>query len=284
MRIVIFLVLFAVESRVFAAQDAIVVTEGAIVYQKANFDSAVLGYLRQGEQVRISDKVIGAFYRMRFKNQLGYISDVDVRVEGRPFPSPESAVEQSDDQFESDYEDHRAKSPGKSLVKAKHIGIMGIYTRHFDYITNLCNELDCTRNQINDETSTGVFFYGLKFNVPSSSFDRMIWDVNTVVSLQPVPQYSKHFAVLFEPQFLFFLDAIMKNNGFLFLGVGPVLSYWSLQHENLNEATSGFGFNIVASFHIGLRIKSIALKIEPRYYLLNAARYFAISVAIQKVF
>lgn len=279
--LITFSIISSISLKAWCARDAIVVTEGAIVYNKANFDSAVLGYLRAGQQVRISNRTIGAFYRVSFKGRTAYIADVDVRVDGVTVSAPDV------DEPESAYqpEDNRYASPKRHLAQAKHIGISAGYTRYFDYITNLSN-----RSTVNANTSPGVFLYGLKFNLPSSMLaGRLVWDVTTHISLQRPYGYDRQIAVFFEPQLLFFLDAISTYNGFLFLGLGPTFSYWNVSGVNSTDvdvktSTTGYGFNVVASFHLGIRIKSIALKIEPRYYLLNAARYFAIVAAVQKIF
>lgn len=67
----------------WASQNAVVTTDGAIVYKQANFDSPILGYFRSGQAIRISNKTFGPFYRVKFKQGLvGYISDIDVTPQG----------------------------------------------------------------------------------------------------------------------------------------------------------------------------------------------------------
>lgn len=285
---VIFISIAFMVSLAFAAQDAVVVTEGAIVYNKANFDSTVLGYLRAGETVRISDKTIGAFYRVRFKNQTAYVSDVDVRIEGAAvssLPDEQSSSpffqDEGQDEENPSFPRQGQRQPGKHLTKVKQIGIVASYVRYFDHITNLTD-----RETVNAQTSRGVFSYGLKFTLPSATLSsRLLWDISTHVSLQAPPGYSSSFSAYLDPHFLFFLDTILPNNGFLFVGLGPSFTYWNVKkNENDQNPITGYGFNVVLSAHFGIRIKAIAFKIEPRYYLLNAARYFAILASLQKVF
>ena len=77
--------LFMLNPLVFAAQEAVVTTDGAMVYRKGNFDSQVIGYLRSGQKVRVSSKIFGgAFYKVQFKQGvLGYIADTDIEVSGK---------------------------------------------------------------------------------------------------------------------------------------------------------------------------------------------------------
>ncbi|MFK8139279.1 MAG: SH3 domain-containing protein [Bdellovibrionales bacterium] len=73
-------VLFGFASSLDAAQIGTVVTDGAIVYKKGDFDAPVLGYLRANRKVKISSKTYGPFYRVKLKQGIiGYVSDIDVQ-------------------------------------------------------------------------------------------------------------------------------------------------------------------------------------------------------------
>ena len=279
--ITVFLLTFVIE--VEAAQDANVVTDGAIVYKTANFDSAVFGYLRAGEVVRISNKTIGAFYRVKFEKRLGYISDVDVK----PVTSVNST---SEGQFNENQADQvvgdganqvRPEVPPKKrvnksvdahLAKIPYAGITASYFLNRHYIVD----------------NTGRFLtYGLKFNFASQMFSSsQVWDVTTHFTLSPPQGYQSNLTVFLDIQVLFLLDAIMGKNGFLFIGVGPSFNRWSLKKEDQNgmagTTQSKFNFGGVISFHLGFHIQSILLKIEPRYYI-GRKSSLAISASIQKI-
>lgn len=90
-RFVLILVTCFVSHQALAARSAEVVTDGAMVYEKADFDSTVIGYLQRGQKVRVSNKPRGAFYKVQFsQGVIGYITDVDIKIEGGKPPSQAS--------------------------------------------------------------------------------------------------------------------------------------------------------------------------------------------------
>ncbi len=256
-----------------AAQDATVATDGAIVYSSANFDSRVLGYFRSGQKIRISDKTIGPFYRVIFQKRIGYISDIDVKVQGANPSSPlNRSLSSNNGQEKENTQEDQKKPPkkgerpsvDKSLASRSRAGIMASYVFNQNYIKN--------RKEISFEDSnsiTGGFLtYGLKFNFSSQMFlKRQIWDVTTHFTLTAPNGYQNNIAVFVEPQLLIFLDALMKNNGFLFIGLGPTVNYLRLSKEDGSQPLSKIGFGAIVSFHFGIHFNSLILNIEPRYYI-----------------
>lgn len=277
--VTVFFLTFTTKSK--AAQDATVVTDGAMVYKTANFDSAVLGYLRAGEIVRISNKTLGAFYRVKFEKRIGYISDVDVKPIKGVNPTSENQVNNGEVVNDTENQQIEQKRPTQKanrasvdthLAQLSYVGITASYFLNHNYIVN----------------NTGRFFtYGLKFNFSSQLFSgSQVWDITTHFTLTPPEGYQSNLTVFLDFQLLFLLDAIMGKNGFLFVGLGPTINRWSLKRENsgnIEGATqSKFNFGAVVSFHFGLHIQSVLLKIEPRYYISRKSSP-AISLSIQKM-
>lgn len=57
-----------------------VVVEESQIYSQASFDSPVIAVLKQGTVLKMSNRLFGAFYRVRLSSgQIGYIPDTDVR-------------------------------------------------------------------------------------------------------------------------------------------------------------------------------------------------------------
>ncbi len=271
--IAMFLLTFVIESK--AAQDASVFTDGAIVYKTANFDSAVLGYLRAGEIVRISNKTIGAFYRVKFEKRVGYISDVDVKLVTSPNSTSED--QDSDNKVANQVRTAPAQKKNTSvdahLTKIPYAGITASYFLNRNYIVD----------------NTGQFLtYGLKFNFASQFFSSsQVWDITTHFTLTPPQGYQSNLTIFLDIQVLFLLDAIMGKNGFLFIGLGPTVNRWSLKKENPmgiggGAAQSKLNFGGVVSLQLGLHIQSLVFKIEPRYYI-GKRSSLAISASIQKM-
>ena len=270
--------IFLIKSQ--AAQDATVVTDGAIVYTTANFDSGVLGYLRAGEQVRISDKTVGAFYRIKFKNRIGYISDVDVKTANAISPAPQNTMEDvtnNNNQANNNKPEPPQKASDTSvdshLARIPYAGVTVNYFLNNNYIAN----------HINDIHKSGFLTYGLKFNFSSQLFaSYQIWDITTHFTLTPPQGYHSNIALFLELQLLFFLDAIMKKNGFLFIGLGPTVNRWHLKKDAMSATQAKLNFGGVASFHLGIHLRSVVLKIESRYYI-GSANSLAILAGFQKV-
>ena len=75
------LVYLALSLPLQAAQMAEVIIDGAMVYKQGDFGSPVLGYLRKGKKVKVSNKTYGPFYKVKLRQGvIGYISDIDVQV------------------------------------------------------------------------------------------------------------------------------------------------------------------------------------------------------------
>ena len=274
----IFLLTFTVKSE--AAQDANVITDGAIVYKTANFDSAVMGYLRVGEIVRISNKTIGAFYRVKFEKRIGYVSDVDVKV-------VESANSTSEDQINNAKTTDNTANPSAETKAETPVNKSSVDT-HLAKLSygGITASYFLNRNYIVDNTPQ-FFTYGLKFNFSSKMFSSsQFWDLTAHFTLTPPEGYQNNLTIFLDLQLLFLLDAIMGKNGFLFLGLGPTVNRWSLRRPDANglegATQSKLNFGGVVSFQLGVHIQSVLLKIEPRYYI-GKRSSLAISASLEKM-
>ena len=278
--LLIFIVGATFSTKSQAAQDATVVTDGAIVYKTANFDSGVLGYLRAGQQVRISNKTIGAFYRVKFKNRIGYISDVDVKLINPISPSPQGQANNDTDNNNNQTGKPQEPPPKVSdasvdshLARIPYAGIIGSYFLNNNYIAN----------HVSGINRSGSFTYGLKFNFPSQLFaSYQTWDITAHFTFTAPQGYHSNLAIFLEMQILFFLDAIMNNNGFLFIGLGPTVNRWHLKKDEMSATQAKLNFGGIVSFHLGIHLGSVVLKIEPRYYI-GSANSLAILAGFQKV-
>ncbi|MEI7974163.1 MAG: SH3 domain-containing protein, partial [Bdellovibrio sp.] len=63
------------------AREAVVVAPRARVYLKPDFDSPVLRTLPRKTRIRMSNRLFGAFYRVRLSDgSLGFMTDVDIQA------------------------------------------------------------------------------------------------------------------------------------------------------------------------------------------------------------
>lgn len=85
------LLLFLFSISALAVQKARIAEPEVEVYSAQDFDSDILDYVKQGETYLISNKVYGAFYKIKLKNgKVGYIVDYALDIEGKgPFKPKE---------------------------------------------------------------------------------------------------------------------------------------------------------------------------------------------------
>ncbi len=67
---------FSQQNKVYKAK---VITESALVYKAADFDSPVLGALPAGREYEVSQRSFGPFHRIRVGKKIGYIADNDIQ-------------------------------------------------------------------------------------------------------------------------------------------------------------------------------------------------------------
>ncbi len=252
-----------------AAQNAVVVTDGAMIYRKGNFDSRVIGYLRKGKKVKVSSKTYGPFYRVRFRQGvIGYISDVDVvpanKVKGK---------------FSGKTTKKRKKRVDRSRP-AFHTFQLGFalgYTQYTEVISR-------------SEKNASILTYGLKMSVPFTLFDGpFVLDTSAHLTGDPPSYYDdisekepKGFVGILDIQLMFLLDDFANHNGSIYLGAGPMVAYSAVEIEESGssfvseEARAGGVFTI----GLGYKMGPVSLKIEPRYYV-EKANYFSILSGLQ---
>lgn len=249
-----FILLFSMSA--FAAQDAVVTTDGSMVYRKADFDSTVIGYFRSGEKVRISDKTFGPFYRVIFKQGvIGYISDVDVQ--------PLKGSKRSGAGKKS------PPSVKKSFIAKTYLGPTIAMVNYGDVINK-------------KDYYDSILMYGLKFNMPLSFLSGpFITDINLLYSSQ-VPNFYKKISskqpnanfVFFDTNILFSFFETRKRDMGLYAGGGPLIAYTSVSNIDLpNNSTIDltdvvFGGKLVGG--AAMRIGSFAIKLEANYYILKS--------------
>ena len=139
LRFIVFIVVCLLSNSANAARSAEVITDGAMVYEKADFDSTVVGYLQRGQKVRVSNRPKGAFYRVQFsQGVIGYISDVDVKVEGGK--SSEQASEDDNKSRKRKKDRNKKKDPEPNEINKKKIilGMKIVPKAHLSVLGLLC--------------------------------------------------------------------------------------------------------------------------------------------------
>ncbi|MBC7419510.1 MAG: SH3 domain-containing protein [Bdellovibrio sp.] len=82
--VIIFILMGAFSNSASAAQKGKIVSEEVEIYTGPDFDAEILGTVRQGETYIVSDKLSGAFYKIKLKSgKIGFIPDYEVNVDGK---------------------------------------------------------------------------------------------------------------------------------------------------------------------------------------------------------
>lgn len=263
--------LFLLAEESWAAKDVTVITDGAIVYRKADFDSPILGYFQAGKQIKISDnKFGGAFFRVRFKQGvIGYIADVDVSGGVTPPPAAMATGEPAK-------AEQKRKGP-ESILTTTYLGLQGGVTRYAEIINKV-------------EYRDSITTYGLKLSAPFGLFDGpFTFDLNLMSSFS-APSYYKGLSQTPAEGYLLLVSPVLnvslfefgERRGLCYIGGGPLLSYSNYMVEvsgaklELSELRAGGVFVLGLGFDLGGAI----FKLEPKY-IVEKASYNSIDLALQ---
>ncbi len=261
---IIFILIFLFTVNLLAAQEAVIITDGAMIYQKPDFDSAVIGYMRAGEKAQISSKPVGAFYKIRFKQGvLGYISDVDVNARGG------ANVKNSPKSLNN-------KNLRKSFLTKKYFGLL-IGSAHFSEVYNKTGK--------DVAVGENLLFYGVKYTQPIKFLSGpFVFDVEAFYH-SGAPQYynfsgsqAKSGRILIaDVEVLYSLFESRSRSFWFYLGGGPAVSYTAFIVETSGSQNdiSDVQFGGIFTAGLGIQISSFAIKVEPKYFVFKTGYFGA---------
>lgn len=249
-----------------------VVTDGAAVYAKPDFDSAVQDYLPYQTQANVSRKPyagtggLGLFHRISYRNKVGYITDTDIRVTKR--------------EAEKQITDEKKKAPSKAWSKEDEeaLGKAPIYLTRF--VGGALAMVNFTEKYSGRKLSDNMMMYGLRMTGPGVLFDGPPLELNVWFSLQK-PKYFNQFASGSPSGFLLFgdlmamlplvnLDKTVVNYG---LGVMWTYTKYSIPVRNVKTGDVGsfdsqeFRMGAALDLGIGQRFGRYLLRGDVKYYI-----------------
>lgn len=279
----------ASEAAAGAWQQAQVITPNANVYQAADFDSPVLGHLKQGTVWNISKDVTGAFYQIRVRdNLIGYVCDVDVKA-GKPIAKGNLGPEKP--------------KPLSGATPAKREPPAVKKQRSFEYTDFWGIELASIRyreNTMGLRPTDQLSFYGLQFSGPNIVFDGYTTEFNALVSLG-APRYYQQATgndasgFIFLTDFLFLQNRNLSRDVMFFFGFGPMFKFSKFEvalncdaglcngtttgtlPESLTDMSLGAVFDTGITQRLG---SSFALRAELQYYW-EKLQYYGFSLSGQ---
>jgi hypothetical protein len=247
------------------AQMAVVSTDGAAIYEHADFDSRPLTFLEQGRKIIIARQPtagrggIGSFYKTRVGKGLGYISDVDVVTKFKQAPSSNRL--EANPAFDGVGEDEDEEdNPNEAQYFRRWIGgslgLMG-FAEKFS----------------GKESSAQSFGFGIKLTGPDILVGIPL-DYNLYMSWG-LPKYYNEIKAKGGTGFFMIGDIVLPmpvadwgKSGFT-IGLGPMFSYsrfgFKVRNSTFDSQEIGLGAAFMGSFHFVLGPKWI-VRIEPKYY------------------
>lgn len=247
------------------SQSAVVKTDGAMIYEKPDFDSSVIDYLSVGDTIKISIKTYGPFYKVKIdKNKYGYVSDVDVTPEISKNKAKDLDKEKKEKKEKNDKKvDNEIEKPLQPVFLTQYWGpYFGVlnYNRKFD----------------NVKVSSQNMLIGMKISGPDTVIKGPTM-MDLAIGFCPIaPSYFKDqfnadaatgWLLFLETSMLFPLTSFM--NGLIFWGIGLefVYSDYDLifnRAQRVKSTDSQLGAH--ALLGMVYRIKKVGIRFEPRGY------------------
>lgn len=242
-----------------------VVTDGAAVYAKPDFDSTVLGFLPYEAQAVASTKALsgrggmGLFHRVRYKSMQGYIPDTDIRIaEKVMIPAKE-------------------KSPSKAFEKIEpekeNDSVAPIYLTR--YLGGAFSMVNFTERYSGKNLSANMPMYGLRMTGPGTLFDGPPLDFNLWFSMSK-PSYFSRFSSGEATGFLLFGDVmamlpLLDTSKFILnYGLGLMWTYtrYKIPVKELTIDSQELRVGIDLAFGGGYRIgKKNLIRADVKYYI-----------------
>ncbi len=295
--------IFSVSAK--AAQLAEVITDGAMVYQHADFDSTVIGYLQRGQKVKVSNRTEGPFYKVQFsEGNTGYVSDVDVKVKGSRRPrqeeldiefDDEAEIHTDDEDFEFDdspppnkYRNNNADKKYNSEASSARWGLSSSYLVRYSYAGK---EADGTAEIMGADNN--FFVYGLDINFPYHA-----GGIYPNISIYVTPfltnsgkdrhkkdgyeSYSGLALLIFNLTLAKELHRFTGGRAGIHLGVGPTISSNLLKLKGEDRADKPLietRLGVVGYLSLDYRFRNFNLIIKPTYYY-EITHYFALAFGL----
>jgi hypothetical protein len=266
--------------------------EGALVYDKPDFDGEVLATLPLGTKVRVSKGVTGnfaKFHRVRAGKILGYISTMDVDVEGGTTISEISdGTRKPKPNVKATKKKPKAQASQKPTKKKKRRESRPIYFSRF--VGALIGRTEFKEGIIGADASTNLTIYGLKITGPDTIIEGPITDFNVALHYG-APDYYDRLSKTKPSGFVVFADLDLlipftqKQNQMAYFGLGPLLVLSSFKVTSGGAAMDLTTLNLGLSLVLGgaVRFDQVAFRLEGKYFI-EKQSYRALQASVQTEF
>ncbi len=180
------------------AVPAAVISDGAAVYEKPDFDSKVIDFLPYSSNVEVSKRAfngvggLGLFHKVRVKSgKIGFIPDTDIRVvekireqirESRPSTKVDDPLQlqPKSKAWSDDEEEARSSSGGAPIYLTRYLG-------------GAVSMINYTEKFSGKKLSDNMMVFGLRMTGPGTLFDGPPLDLNIGFSMDK-PEYYNRFS------------------------------------------------------------------------------------------
>lgn len=253
--------------------------DGAAIYEKPDFDSRVLDYLRYQTKVQVSKKAfrgtggMGLFHRVRYSgSKLGWVPDTDVRVsdaESVQVAAPE-------------------KKSGSKAWEKEEEEVLGKAPLYFTrYLGGAVAMVNFTEKYQGRKLSDDMLMYGLRMTGPGTLFDGPPLDFNLWFSLDK-PNYFSKFSSGRSTGFLLFGDVLAmfplidETNWLVTYGLGVMWVYtrYKIPVKSATFDSQELRIGGTADFGVARRIGKFLLRGDVKYYY-EKTQYFGYLLSFQ---
>lgn len=184
------------------AVPAAVVSDGAAVYEKPDFDSKVIDFLNYGANVQVSKKSfsgvggMGLFHKVRVKTgKIGFIPDTDIRVTDKVREAERERTSNKSKNKERDEDPLQLHPKSKAFSddeeEARGSGGAPIYLTR--YLGGAVSMVNVTEKFEGRKLADQLMFFGMRMIGPGTLFDGPPLDLNIGFSMDK-PSYYNRFS------------------------------------------------------------------------------------------
>ena len=262
---------------------ATVLTDGAAVYEKPDFDSTVQDYIKLKTSLYVSRRPfaglggLGLFHKVSYNKKTGYMADTDIKVGGAAEPSVAADGGAA------------AKTPGKRKKKKKDswnddgskMKEPVFLTRFLGFSVTMA---DYTEIYQSHKLNASMTFYGVRWSGPGTLGLSLPLDFNLGVAFTP-PSYLKVFNGGLGKGYTVFgdialqLPAVNLDDWMVTYGIGMVYVYTNYQipvrkansTQVVTFPSSDFRLGVDFGLGLGTRIKKVLVRADLKYYIERAS-------------
>ena len=247
----------------FAADKGRIIVPNAMVYRNPDFSSQVIGRVSRGQTYFMSQKPVGAFYKIKFKEGVyGFVPDTSIS----PMVDPVTAQSKQKANAKKESDEKKEKEPPKKRKSYDNARFVG-----FNF-----ESVNFREDTMGLRPTGSIQFLGFRMSGPGVVMG-LYGDINFSVSPM-APRYYEQATGVGASGFVVLIDSLLVNTGtqgpndMSFLGFGPMFKY-SKFNVGLKNGTKTDAFSlddmavgVVFDVGYGHRLGNISIRGDIKYY------------------